>query len=125
MGFIIMSTTNINKRIKILEDLQEELNKLKALYEESLENDTQFQETQEAETKVRNELKEKKVKILANSTYENFREQMKELKQDIKENKEALSQELVEYYKESGNQEIVDEEGREKIIKFTAKLVNK
>ena len=125
MGFIIMSTTNINKRIKILEDLQVELNKLKALYEESLENDTQFQETQEAETKVRNELKEKKVKILANSTYENFREQMKELKQDIKENKEALSQELVEYYKESGNQEIVDEEGREKIIKFTAKLVNK
>ena len=125
MGFIIMSTTNINKRIKILEDLQEELNKLKALYEESLENDTQFQETQEAETKVRNELKEKKVKILANSTYENFREQMKELKQDIKENKEVLSQELVEYYKESGNQEIVDEEGREKIIKFTAKLVNK
>ena len=120
-----MSTTNINKRIKILEDLQEELNKLKALYEESLENDTQFQETQEAETKVRNELKEKKVKILANSTYENFREQMKELKQDIKENKDALSQELVEYYKESGNQEIVDEEGREKIIKFTAKLVNK
>ena len=125
MGFVIMSTTNINKRIKILEDLQEELNKLKALYEESLENDTQFQETQEAETKVRNELKEKKVKILANSTYENFRDQMKELKQDIKENKEALSQELVEYYKESGNQEIVDEEGREKIIKFTAKLVNK
>mgnify|MGYP001611005021 CR=1 FL=1 len=56
--------------------------------------------------------------------YVSIREQMKDKRQEIKEHKEALSQELVEYYKDSGSQEIADQNGEVKRMKFSVKLVN-
>ena len=49
--------------------------------------------------------------------------QLKELAQDMKENKEILAQELADYYKDTGKQEITDEEGNTKRIVFSAKLI--
>jgi hypothetical protein len=41
-----MSTETIKKRLKIISDLQEEVNKIKAVYEESLEDNPVYQEKQ-------------------------------------------------------------------------------
>ena len=41
-----------------------------------------------------------------------------------KENKEILSQELVDYYKESGSLEIEDADGNVKRMKFSVTLVS-
>ena len=41
----------------------------------------------------------------------------------MKENKEILSQELVEYYRDTRSMELVDDEGNTKRIVFSAKLV--
>lgn len=63
---------NITKRLKIMSDLQDEINKIKNLMEESLENDPQYQELQEATNKVKEETKQKKEKVMSSSTIKNF-----------------------------------------------------
>jgi hypothetical protein len=119
-----MNIDVINKRLKIISDLNEELNRIKSLHDESLDNNPEFQEVQEQEQKVKSETKEKKEKVLANPTIKAMGDQMKDLRVELKENKEALAQELVEYYRESGLMEITDPEGNTKKIKFSAKLTN-
>lgn len=114
----------INKRIKILSDLQDEINRVKAACDESLENDPQYQEIQEQSQKFKEEIKDKKVKVNSNQTIKSMTDQIKELRNEIKENKEILAQELADYYKESGSLQIVDDNGATKRIIFSAKLVN-
>lgn len=114
----------ITKRLKILSDLQAEMNKIKELIEETLENDKVYQELQEQLQKVREEAKEKKVKITSNDTLQKLEDDMKNLKKEIKDNKDVLAQELADYYRESGSMEIEDEEGNRKRIIFSVKLTN-
>ena len=115
---------NITKRLKIMSDLQDEINKIKNLMEESLENDPQYQELQEATNKVKEETKQKKEKVMSSSTIKNFQDELKKIRDDIADHKTALAQELADYYKESGSLEIIDEEGNTKRIIFSVKLVN-
>ena len=119
-----MKVGQIVRRIKIIEDLAEELNKIKALYEESLDNDDTFQEIEEHAKALRDESKEKKQQVLDKPEIKEFMQQIKEIRQDMKENSEVLSQELADYYKESGLLEITDADGKVRKIKFSAKLVD-
>jgi capsule polysaccharide export protein KpsE/RkpR len=119
-----MTEEKIVKRMKIISDMQDELNKIKALMEETLENDPKYQEIQAEENKVKEETKVKRDKVMANSTVQNFQDQMKKIREDIKEHRETLAQELADYYKESGSLEIEDDEGNTKRIVFSVKLVN-
>jgi hypothetical protein len=117
----------IQRRIKIIGDLQVELNKLKGNYDESLENNPMYQEAQKQEEevkKIKESAKVKVEKVKENPTLKGMMDQLKELKEEIKSNKEALSQELADYYKESGSMEILDPEGNVKHIKFNARLTN-
>ncbi len=119
-----MNQESINKRLKIIADLQVELKKLRALYQESLENDPQYQEIQEQAQKHREETKVRKDQVLSNSSYQNIADKIKDVQTELKEHKEILSQDLVDFYKESGSPEIEDEEGNVKRMKFSVKLVN-
>lgn len=122
-----MSQEMIVKRLDIMEQLHQELNKLRTHYEETLENDPQFQRIQEEKEKVKSEVsqsKEKQEKILENPSYKAISDQIKEKKTELKEHNEALAQELIEYYRENGSMEIEDSEGNVKRMKFSVKLVN-
>lgn len=122
-----MSIEMIQRRIKIIEDLQAEINKLKQNYDESLENNPVYQEAQKQEEevkKVKEQAKEKVEKVKENPTLKGMQDQLKELKEEMKNNKDVLSQELADYYKDSGSMEIVDSDGATKHIKFSAKLTN-
>jgi len=122
-----MSIEMIQRRIKIISDLQVDMNKVKGNYDEALENNPMYQEAQQQEEdmkKVKEEAKIKVEKVKENPTLKGMMDQMKELKEEIKSNREALSQELADYYKDSGSMEIVDEDGNTKHIKFSAKLTN-
>lgn len=119
-----MNDEVIKKRLKIIKDLQEELNKIKEAYDESLESDAAYQEVQAELDETKEATKKKQEKVLANSTYENFRLKMKEIRQDMAENREILSAELLDYYKTNDSTTIIDDEGREKKLKFSVKLVN-
>lgn len=119
-----MSKDLIIKRMKIIHELEEELNKLKTHYDETLENDAQYQKIQEEVTKVKSENHEKQERLLSNPSYKAIQDQIKEKRQEVKETKEILSMELVDLYRESGLPEVEDEEGNIKKMKFTVKLVD-
>ncbi len=117
----------INRRLKIISDLEAELNKVRGLYEESLDGDTKYREIQEKEEefkKAKNEAKVEKEKVLENPTLKTMQDKLREIREEIKEHKEALGQELAEYYRDSGSMEITDADGNVKRIKFSAKLIN-
>lgn len=120
-----MSIEIIQKRLKIINDLQAEINKSKQVYDETLENNPIYQEVQMKEEevkKIKEASKEKVEKVKENPTLKGINNQIKELKEELKSNKEALSQELADYYRESGSMEIIDLDGNTKHIRFSAKL---
>jgi L-lactate utilization protein LutB len=119
-----METGVITKRLKIISDLQEELNGIHTAFQEAMEDDPAYQKLQEEMATFRESSKEKKTKVTSNATLKSMADQMRELKLEINENKDVLAQELADYYKESGSLEIVDSEGQVKRIVFSAKLVN-
>jgi DNA repair ATPase RecN len=119
-----MSNSMIAKRLKIIEELTDELNVLKEMYESALENDPAFQEVQEIEEKAKTEIKQKKSLVTSNTEYIRLAEQVKEKRTEIAEAKDALAQELADFYREQGTLEIEDHNGNIKKIKFSAKLTN-
>lgn len=119
-----MNLDMINKRLKIISDQHVELKKIKDLYQESLENDPVFQDLQEEAKTFREQNKEKKIQVTEKESLKHIADQIKELSNDIKENKDILAQELADYYKDSGSMEITDEDGNTKRIIFSVKLVN-
>ena len=114
----------IQRRLRIINDLKGELNSLKENYEDMLEEDPLYQEVQEKDLEVREEKKASKIRLMTNTTYYEMSEEIKEKRREIKENNEALSQELVELYKKEGKLEIIDPEGNVKRMKFSVRLVN-
>ncbi len=119
-----MNKNMILKRLQIIDDLLNELAVVRDMYESALENDPAYQEVQEVETKAKAEITQKKSVVLGNSEYIKLAEQLKEKRVQIKEAKEALSQDLADYYRESGELEIEDQNGNIKRIKFSVKLVS-
>lgn len=119
-----MSVEKIQNRLRIINDIKEEIKKLKEVYTESLEQDQSYMELQEEKKRVREQNRTHKLRIQNNPTYSEYELQLKELRQDVRENREILAQELADYYKESGKMEIVDDEGKTKKIVFSVKLVN-
>ncbi len=119
-----MSKDLIVKRLKIISEIEKEVNKLKENLQSSLESDAEYQKIEEEVNKVRNQHKERTQKILSNPVVKSLKDQLAEKRTEIKENKEILSIELVDYYRESGLPEFEDVDGNIKKMKFTVKLVN-
>ena len=118
-----MSKEIIQKRMKIIEDLREELNKINALYKESLDEDPIYQEVQEQEKSFKESNKEAKDSVMEKPVIKEFKEQLKDLRKEIKENRDVLAQELAEYFKETGEMEVEDADGNVKRMIFSVKLV--
>lgn len=123
-----MNIDVIKKRIKIIKDLQEEARSIKANLDENLNENQLVQESQQRKSEFKQEMVELDERIKAykdSPVIKDITEDLKEKKQEIKENKEILSQELADYYRENGTLEISDEEGTLYFIKFAAKLLGK
>lgn len=120
----VMTNDAIKKRLKIISDLQQDLNKVKALLDESLDSDMTYQEAKEHLKKIKSETSQRTTAVLESPAIKAMQEEMKQIRKDISENKEILAQVLADYYKDSGMLEIEDEEGNVKRIKFSVKLVS-
>ena len=122
-----MANETIVKRLKIISDLNTELNVLKDQYDDALESDTEYQrvqgETDELKAQVRERNTQIKESVLEKRAYKTLQEEIKEKREEIKNHKEILSHELVEYYKETGLLEVEDADGNVKKMKFSVKLV--
>ncbi|MBU0650126.1 hypothetical protein KJ605_01990 [Patescibacteria group bacterium] len=119
-----MDETVIQKRIKILAGLSHELGKLKDDLEDALLADPNYGKMLEDDEETKKTRKEKKDRIMSTATVKGYQEEIREKLQEIKENREILSQELVDYYKESGTLEITDADGNVRRMKFSVRLVN-
>lgn len=114
----------IQNRLEIIDELTEELNILKDEYEELLEKDTEYVAIEEQQEKVKEEKRMARARLKENSTYATLQEDMKEKRKEISENKQILSQDLVDLYKKKGKVEIVTPDGDVKRMKFSVRLVN-
>lgn len=119
-----MSETTINNRLKIIADLQNELRTLREQYKDTLDNDPEYQEVQEKAKEYRAEVKSTKDKVTSRPTITKMDEHIKEVRDEINDHREMLAQELADYYKETGELKFTDNEGNEKRIIFSAKIVN-
>jgi DNA repair exonuclease SbcCD ATPase subunit len=119
-----MSKETIQKRMKIIDDLSEELNSINALYKESLDEDPIYQEVQEQEKTFKDAHKEAKDAVMEKPVIKEFKSQLSDLRKEIKENREALAQELAEYFKETGEMEVEDADGNVKRMIFSVKLIS-
>jgi hypothetical protein len=118
-----MSQATINNRLKIIGDLQDEMRKLKSHYQESLENDPEYQEVQEKAKAFKSEVKSTQEKVKSKPTLRNMDDKVKEIRDEISDHREMLAQEFADYYKETGNLKFTDNEGNEKRIVFSVKIV--
>jgi ABC-type phosphate transport system auxiliary subunit len=114
----------IQKRLQMLDDLQEELRKLRQDANEMLENDPEYTRIKEETDLIKEQVKEKKAQVVEATAYNEVQEKMRELRGDIKDQQEALSQELIELYKEEGVTVVETPSGEVKKLKFNVKLIN-
>lgn len=123
-----MDNSTILRRLQIIKDLQGELNTLNEMFEDTLDNDPQYQKIQEKVEEIKEDAKVQKeliqAKVLDRASVKAIKDDIKEKKEEIRDNKEILSQELVDYYRQTGALEIEDEEGNVKKLKFSVKLTN-
>lgn len=120
-----MSVETIRKRLTLIEDLKADARRVKDLIDESLESNKFVQEAQERKEQFLNDMLSLSVRVKAfkdSPEVKGMTDELKQIKTEIKENKEIVSQELADYYKETGKLEIVDEDGNNVFIKFDAKL---
>lgn len=113
----------IAKRLKIIDDTTHELRKLMDHMQDILETDADYQQVLEEAKKVKEETKDKSSRVKEKPSFKAINDEIKLKRQELKELKEILSQELLEYYKESGELEIEDVDGKMKKMVFTVKLI--
>ncbi len=120
-----MSKRNmVQRRLQIINELKSELKELKGHRKDILEEDQDYSELKEKKKLIRDQTRTKKKQILDAPEYKAVIDQMKEIRAEIRDQKDALSQELVELYKEEDVTEIEDQEGNVKKMKFSVRLVN-
>ncbi|OGC50565.1 hypothetical protein A2716_05170 [candidate division WWE3 bacterium RIFCSPHIGHO2_01_FULL_40_23] len=119
-----MENGSIQKRIEIIETLSKELKSLNEMLKESLEKDPTYMKSEEEKSKIREEVKVAKNKAEEKSDVKNILMEIKEKRDEIKEAKETLSLELVEYYRQNSILTIEDGEGRVREMKISVRLSN-
>ncbi|GEM_PF-1071499 len=119
-----MSVEIVKKRLKIISDLEGEINKIRNVFQESLEDNSDYQKVQEEEQKFKEQTKERKQRVKSMPNIMAIDTELKDLRKQLKENKEILAIELADYYRDSGSLEIVDVDGVKKRIVFSVKLIS-
>jgi len=119
-----MNQELITKRLKIIEDLQEEIKKIRNSIQDALDNDADYQALQETINNNRVAVKESKDKISEKAVIKELELQLKEQRNALKEIKEVLSQELADYYRQEGTMEVEDHNGDIKRMKFNVSLIS-
>jgi hypothetical protein len=119
-----MNIEMITKRLEIMEQINEELKKIKNAIQDELDNDDDFQSLQMMATEHKAKAKQVREKVAEKASIKELELNLKEKKQELKELKEVLSQELADYYRQEGTMEIEDHTGNIKRMKFNVSLIS-
>lgn len=115
----------VRRRITILEKAKAELKKLKEMYDDTFVNDESYQKADAEVKEVAKKKKDVQARLAKQPAAVETNAKIKDLKAQIKENEESLSQELMDYYKTSGVTEIEDADGNVQEFTIVIKLKGK
>lgn len=118
-----MDITSISKRIEIVENLKKEKQTAKEMLDDSLINDDEYRKLKLQLESMQGDLKAKKAEIIARSENEKVIFKYKEINQELKEERETLALELIEFYRQTQGTEIESLDGTRLKLKFSAKLI--
>lgn len=118
-----METGSIVKRIELIEKLKAERQTSKDMLDDSLINNDQYRKIKIEIESLQNDLKAKKAEIFALAENESTVSKLKDISQDLRQEREILATELVEYYRQTQATEILALDGTKLKLKFSAKLI--
>jgi hypothetical protein len=102
---------------------REELRKLKEMIDDTLENDQVYAEHTEKVNDAKRLQKETRDQLMGVSSVISTLEEMKELRNDVKELQQHLSDNIIRYYEVAKTDRITMDDGESYVIKTSAKLV--
>ncbi len=113
----------IERNANLLDELKDKLKETRDSLRSMFENDTELTAAQEQAQSYTAQIKERKVKLLADATVVRLQTQVAELTEQKKELEESLSNHLVNYYDltKSTSFDTSDGDQREFVIKATVK----
>ncbi|MCL5090653.1 MAG: hypothetical protein M1514_01440 [Patescibacteria group bacterium] len=106
-----------------VESIKQELKKQKELLDDSFESDAIYKEHEEKAKEAIKIKAETKQQILKNPTLQSITQKVDDLRSEVKELQDTLSDYLLQYQKLTGASEIEGEDGETRIIVNTARLV--
>lgn len=122
----IMSLENmINGYLMDLEKLQKDLKEQSTMLKDTFENDAEYAAASEKAREVQKMKKEIKDKLISDPSVALLDAKVNDLKTEVKDARQALSDYLHQYYLESGLTQITDSSGEVREIVTSVKLVKK
>lgn len=118
-----MDISSIQKRIKMIEDLESENRTLKDVIDSQLEADGVYQEVAKEAKQKALEKKSARDRVLSDPGNQKTVSDIKANQEEISTLKEILSTELVDFYNKSKQDEIDDGSGVARKFKFSVKLM--
>ena len=112
----------VRHRLTLLEKARAEMKTLNEMYNDIFTNDDGYNEADKVVKEALKKKKDVKAQLAKQAAAVETYGKIKDLKAQIKDNEEALSQELMEYYKTSGVTEIETEDGDVQEFKIVVKL---
>lgn len=110
----------VRRRLTILDKAREELKKLNEMHQDVYTNDAFYNDAEAVVKDAQKRKKEVKSTIEKKPEAAQISGKVKDLREQIKDNEDMLSQELMEYYRTSGVTEIEDADGN--VQEFTIKV---
>lgn len=115
----------IKNLITAIDKLADESKKHKEMLDDIFENSPVFREHRDKSKEASKTLATTKAEILKQPQAADLNDKIKNLKSELRENKDSLSDYLQEYARMAGVNEIEDDSGQVREIKYDARLVKK
>lgn len=115
----------VRRRLGILEKTKAEAKKLKEMYNDIFINNEAYNAADKVVKDAMKKRKDASAQLSKQPAAIELNGKIKDLKEQIKDNEESLSQELMEYYKTSGVTEIEDADGNVQEFAIIIKLKTK
>ena len=116
-------SSSLSKRITIVEKLKHEKQTAKEMLDDALINNDEYRKIEMQIEQLKEDLKAKKAELLAVEKNEKIVSKMKEIGQDLKEEREILTEELIEHYRTTQKKEVLSEDGKKLMMKLSARLI--
>lgn len=115
----------VRRRLSILEKAKAEMKKLKEMQTDIFVNDEAYNAADKVVKDAMKKRKDVQAQLSKQPAAVELNGKIKDLKVQIKENQDSLSQELIEYYKTAGVTEIETEDGSIQEFEIVIKLKSK